>query len=215
MSPAPAGKNSLISRWPLILVLFILAIFFVYVGHQKNPSTGLQEKATALPPAPPNPPVAAGQPASTPGNTRPGQFYPSQGHDHWDISRLEGFHYNSNPPTSGPHMEQFIDTYTPSSPLPPYIQVHLLEHGNVLIQYNCTCPDTVKSLEKLAASFDTYAPSLGLEEGKGVIVAPNPSLPHRIVLTAWTRLLPMDSLDEKGAGKFIATWLGNIQNTRQ
>lgn len=215
MSPAPAGKNSLIARWPLILVLFILAIFFVYVGHQKNPSTGLQETASTVPPGSPKPPVAAGQQASIPEKSRQGQFYPSQGHDHWDISRLEGFHYNSNPPTSGPHMEQFIDTYTPSSPLPPYIQVHLLEHGNVLIQYNCTCPDTVKSLEKLAASFDTYAPSLGLEEGKGVIVAPNPSLPHRIVLTAWTRLLPMDSLDEKVAAKFIATWLGNIQNTRQ
>lgn len=215
MSPAPAGKNSLIARWPLILVLFILAIFFVYVGHQKNPSTGLQETASTVSPGSPKPPVAAGQQASIPDNSRQGQFYPSQGHDHWDISRLEGFHYNSNPPTSGPHMEQFIDTYTPSSPLPPYIQVHLLEHGNVLIQYNCTCPDTVKSLEKLAASFDTYAPSLGLEEGKGVIVAPNPSLPHRIVLTAWTRLLPMDSLDEKVAAKFIATWLGNIQNTRQ
>ncbi|AKS23799.1 DUF3105 domain-containing protein [Leptospirillum ferriphilum] len=211
MTAAPARKNSLLSRWPLILVLFILTVFFVYVSRQKNPS------------APPPDTVSssrASSPATTPVSaatdaTHPGMYYPSQGHDHWDLARLQKFQYNSNPPTSGPHMEQFIDSYTPSSPLPAYIQVHLLEHGNVLIQYNCTCPHTVEALKKIASSFDTYSPSLGLEEGKAVIVAPNPSLPHRIVLTAWTRLLGMDTLDEKAAGQFISTWLGNAQNTRQ
>lgn len=211
MSAAPARKNTLLSRWPLILVLFILTVFFVYVGRQKNPSANAPD--TVSTPATPNPsatPVSAGTDAS-----HPGTFYPSQGHDHWDLSRLEKFPYNSNPPTSGPHMEQFIDTYTPSTPLPAYIQVHLLEHGNVLIQYNCTCPHTVDALKKIASSFDTYSPSLGLEEGKAVVVAPNPSLPHRIVLTAWTRLLGMDTLDEKVVGQFVSAWLGNAQNTRQ
>ena len=210
MSAAPARKNSLLSRWPLILVLFILTVFFVYVSRQKSPSSNLDTASSPAATTPGTAPVSAPTDA-----THPGTFYPSQGHDHWDLSRLEKFQYNSNPPTSGPHMEQFIDSYTPSSPLPAYIQVHLLEHGNVLIQYNCTCPHTVDTLRKIASSFDTYSPSLGLEEGKAVIVAPNPALPHRVVLTAWTRLLGMDSLDEKAAGQFISTWLGNVQNTRQ
>lgn len=211
MSAAPARKNTLLSRWPLILVLFILTVFFVYVSRQKNPAEDTAATVSApTQTAPAAPPASAATDAS-----QPGIFYPSQGHDHWDLSRLEKFSYNSNPPTSGPHMEQFIDSYTPSAPLPAYIQVHLLEHGNILLQYNCTCPGTVDALKKIASSFDTYSPSLGLEEGKAVIVAPNPSLPHRIVLTAWTRLLGMDTLDEKTARQFISAWLGNAKNTRQ
>ncbi len=219
MAASPSGKPSLVAKWPLILVLFILATFFVYVGHQKTAPTSVPEPA-ATPQTGPATPVSTSSPLSpTAGQTadadHPGVFYPSQGHDHWDLTRLQGFRYNSNPPTSGPHMEQFIDSYFPPSALPAYIQVHLLEHGNVLIQYNCACPETVSSLKKIAGSFDTYDPSLGLEEGKGVIVAPNPGLPNKIVLSAWTRLLPMDAVDETAIKKFITVWLGNNQNTHQ
>ncbi|MHB8543076.1 MAG: DUF3105 domain-containing protein [Leptospirales bacterium] len=215
MAASPSQKPSLVTKWPLLLVLFILASFFIYVSRQKAPDTAptkLPATSQLVPPDAAPSPVSPGQMGDV---THPGTFYPSQGHDHWDLTRLQGFKYNSNPPTSGPHMEQFIDSYFPSSPLPPYIQVHLLEHGNVLIQYNCTCPGIVQSLHKIAESFDTYAPSLGLEEGKGVIVAPNPTLPKKIVLSAWTRLLSMDQVDDPTIKKFITVWLGNNQNTHQ
>ncbi|MHB1286058.1 MAG: DUF3105 domain-containing protein [Leptospirales bacterium] len=204
----PSKKTSLFTKWPLFLVLAILATFFIYIGHQKKGDTSLME-ATSTPPASSAPTAQASD------GDHPGIFYPSQGHDHWDATHLQGFKYNSNPPTSGPHMEQFIDSYFPTSPLPAYIQVHLLEHGNILIQYNCTCPKTLTALQKIAGSFDTYSPSLGLEEGKGVIVAPNPGIPKKIVLSAWTRLLPMDTADDAAIRKFITVWLGNNQNTHQ
>lgn len=215
MAASPSQKSSLVTKWPLLLVLFILATFFVYVGHQKapeNPSTAPEATSQSAPPASSPLSAASGQTTDT---NHPGTFYPSQGHDHWDLARLQEFKYNSSPPTSGPHMEQFIDTYFPASPLPPYIQVHLLEHGNVIIQYNCSCPDAVHALQKIAGSFDTYSPSLGLEEGKGVIVAPNPNLPKKFVLSAWTRLLPTDTVDDSAIKKFITVWLGNNQNTHQ
>ncbi len=212
----PSKKTSPFSKWPLFLVLAILATFFIYIGHQKKGAPSLMD-GTNTPPATSVPAPGSASPpiAQVSDGDLPGTFYPSQGHDHWDFTRLQGFKYNSNPPTSGPHMEQFIDTYFPTSPLPAYIQVHLLEHGNILIQYNCTCPKTLASLQKIAGSFDTYSPSLGLEEGKGVIVAPNPGISQKIVLSAWTRLLPMETLDDAAIRKFITVWLGNNQNTHQ
>ena len=212
----PSKKTSPFSKWPLFLVLAILATFFIYIGHQKKGAPSLMD-GTNTPPATSVPAPGSASPpiAQVSDGDLPGTFYPSQGHDHWDFTRLQGFKYNSNPPTSGPHMEQFIDTYFPTSPLPAYIQVHLLEHGNILIQYNCTCPDTVSKLQSIARSFDTYSPSIGLEEGKGVVVAKNPTIPSLITLTAWTRLLTLNKADSDKIRKFITKWLGNSQNSRQ
>lgn len=200
-------KTSLLGKWPLFLVLFIVTVFLFYVGYQKRSLVSQRQPTSQV--------QTAAQGQGSEDAAHPGTYYPSQGHDHWDLDKLKAFEYNSNPPTSGPHREEFIDSYFPDTPLPPYIQVHLLEHGNVLIQYHCSCPDWIASIKTIARSFDTYAPSLGLEEGKGVVVAPNPTLSKPIVLTAWTRLLPLDSPDESQIKGFIAAWLGNIQNARQ
>ncbi len=147
--------------------------------------------------------------------SEPGIFYPSQGHEHWDEAKLWTFKYNSNPPTSGPHEEVFAAGYISSVPLSNPIQVHLLEHGSVLIQYNCTCPDLVKKLTALAQSFDTYNPQMAMEMGKAVLIAPNHAMDHKIALTAWTRLLALDSYNESAIKQFITAWLGNDRNSRQ
>lgn len=200
------------SRWPLILILLIVGTFLVYIVQHKKASR-LSEESPAAQPTPPT--ATAKAPAVNTTDPDLGVFYPSQGHDHWEMSQLRGFHYNSSPPTSGPHREEFIGSYFPDSPMPDYIQVHLLEHGNILIQYNCTCPDTVSKLQSIARSFDTYAPSIGLEEGKGVVVAKNPTIPSLITVTAWTRLLTLNKADSDKIRKFITQWLGNSQNSRQ
>jgi hypothetical protein len=209
--PSSQKSTSFSTRWPLILVLLIVGTFLVYIVQHKK-ATQMSESIPSQPA-----PAASSQPSPAASTTDPdlGVFYPSQGHDHWEMSQLRGFHYNSSPPTSGPHREEFIASYFPDSPMPDYIQVHLLEHGNILSQYNCICPDTVTKLESLARSFDTYAPSIGLEEGKGVVVAKNPTLPSRITVTAWTRLLSLNKVDENKIKKFIAKWLANGQNSRQ
>ena len=209
--PSSQKSTSFSSRWPLILILLIVGTFLVYIVQHKKES-----RMSDTPPSQPAP-ASSTVPSPALNTTDPdlGVFYPSQGHDHWEMSQLRGFHYNSSPPTSGPHREEFIGSYFPDSPMPDYIQVHLLEHGNILIQYNCSCPDTVSKLESIARSFDTYTPSIGLEEGKGVIVAKNPTLPSLITVTAWTRLLSLSNVDETKIKKFISKWLDNSQNSRQ
>lgn len=203
------------SRWPLVAVLLIVATFVGYVTHVKK-----GDEAPTPSPAPSAPPSTA--PASSTGATPspavsgPGVFYPSQGHAHWERPKLKTFVYNSTPPTSGPHEEVFADGYINTKPLSRAIQAHLLEHGSVLIQYNCSCPSLVSKLTDISRSFDTYNPQMAMEMGKAVIIAPNSSLPkNKIALTAWTRLLMLDRYDEKAIKGFITAWLGNDKNSRQ
>ena len=156
-----------------------------------------------------------------------GTHYPSQGHAHLAPSEADDFVYNSNPPTSGPHKEIFSTQFVNPTPLPAYVQVHLLEHGNVLLQYSCTCPDIAASLGAIAYQYDAgliapneLAPTSeevqgGEEQGKAVIVAPNPAMKSKIAVTAWTRLGVLKSLDKPRIESFIKFYLGNSANASQ
>jgi len=154
----------------------------------------------------------------------PGASFPSQGHAHLDPGAKDDFVYNSNPPTSGPHKEIFSDQFVSPNPLPVYVQVHLLEHGNVLLQYSCTCPDVAASLSSIAFGFDApliapneLQPSVqevqqGEEAGKAVIVAPYPKMKARVALTAWTHLATLQSADKSKIDSFINLYLTNEAN---
>jgi hypothetical protein len=121
----------------------------------------------------------------------------------------------------------FTGQFISPNPLPRYIQVHLLEHGNVLLQYNCSCPEIAAQLADIAGQFDTrlYPPNElqpttsdvqnAQEQGAAVIVAPNPSMKSKIALTAWTRLATLDKVDRAKIISFINQWLHNQANLAQ
>jgi hypothetical protein len=177
--------------------------------------------------------TSAAQPSASPSGSAspavqfPGTHYPSQGHRHFDAGESTAFAYNSDPPTSGPHKELFTDTFNSATPLPKYVQVHLLEHGNVLLQYNCNCPDIAGALYQIAYKYDSQLlpanqlqplPSdvQGAEEsGAAVIVAPYPGMKHKIALTAWTRLGTLDAIDEAKIQAFINAYRQNTTNASQ
>ncbi|MDQ2816780.1 MAG: DUF3105 domain-containing protein [Candidatus Eremiobacteraeota bacterium] len=168
--------------------------------------------------------VAAGR---SPRAALTGRAYPSQGHDHLGQDQLNRFKYNSDPPTSGPHKEIFTDTFISPSPLPKYIQVHLLEHGNVLLQYNCTCPDIAAALADIANTYNNrlLPPNElqpmpadvqnGEEQGQAVVVAPYPSMKPTVALTAWTRLATLHSVDRAAVTSFVDAYLHNSANLAQ
>jgi len=122
----------------------------------------------------------------------PGIQLADQGNRHLGSAREPHEPYNSNPPTSGPHLPYIAPWGVHTRPIQPELQVHNLEDGGVLVQYSCECPDLVAKLRTLVERYD-----------KHVILAPYPDMKSRIALTAWTRLETLGDLDEKRITRFI------------
>jgi Protein of unknown function (DUF3105) len=112
----------------------------------------------------------------------PGVGYPSQGNNHIDPGDTHPA-YATNPPTSGWHYSTPPRRGTYTTALANELLVHFMEHAGVVVQYNPTMlpAEQVAQLTTLAnRELDT---GLGL-----VLLAPNPTLPRAIALTAWQRL---------------------------
>jgi hypothetical protein len=105
--------------------------------------------------------------------------------------------YNSDPPTSGPHLPYIAPWGVHTRPIPLELQVHNLEDGGVVVQYNCTCPELVEKLRGIVSKYD-----------KHVVLAPYPGMKTRIALTAWTRLDHFEEFDEKRVVRFIDKYRG-------
>jgi hypothetical protein len=127
----------------------------------------------------------------------PGLEFPDQGNRHLGSAQEPHAPYNSDPPTSGPHLSYVAPWGVHTRPILPELQVHNLEDGGVLVQYNCPCPELVAKLRAVVERYDKY-----------VILAPYPSMKSRIALTAWTRLETLDDFDEKRITRFIDAFRG-------
>ena len=187
-------------------------------------STRQAGSAAASPTAGANPgssASAASSAATSSGPVFAGTHYTSQGHTHLVPGEPDDFVYNSNPPSSGPHRELFTDTFISRKPIPSYIQVHLLEHGNILLQYSCTCPTVAAALAQIAMQYDKIVVPAGEAEptaadvnnaedqGKAVIVALYPHMKSKIALSAWTHVGTLPSVDKQKINSFIRVHLAN------
>jgi hypothetical protein len=119
---------------------------------------------------------------------------PIQGQQHIQIGQSHPL-YNSTPPTSGWHYAQPAPWGISAVPIPNETQVHNLEHGGIMVQYDCPqgCPDIVAQLEAIARSYRSK-----------VILAPYPGLERPIALTSWGKIAFLDSVDEAFIRRFIA-----------
>jgi hypothetical protein len=127
----------------------------------------------------------------------PGERLPDLGNLHIQSVSEPHAPYNSDPPTSGPHLPYVAPWGVHTRPIPPQLQVHNLEDGGVLVQYNCTCPELVDKLRAVVGRYDRF-----------VILAPYPTMTSRIALTAWTRLDRFEEFDEKRVVRFIEAYRG-------
>ena len=110
------------------------------------------------------------------------------------------FVYNSTPPTSGPHLGSLAQWGVYEEPVPNELQVHNLEDGGVMVQYDCPdgCPELVDQLAEIVEEYD-----------EGVILAPYPGMDSRIALTAWQRIDQFDEFDEERVQRFIRAYAGD------
>jgi hypothetical protein len=128
----------------------------------------------------------------------PGEFLPSLGNDHIDSPESPHIPYNSDPPTSGPHLGYIAPWGIHTRPIPRELQLHNLEDGGVAVNYKPECADRV--MEPLKAIVSRYKDH--------VVLAPYPGLERCIVLTAWTRIDRLDDVDERRVVRFIDAYRG-------
>ncbi|MBI4639249.1 MAG: DUF3105 domain-containing protein [Candidatus Tectomicrobia bacterium] len=127
----------------------------------------------------------------------PGQFIPSQGDDHVRPGQSHP-PYNTNPPTSGWHYEGTARWGIHASPIPDELQVHNLEHGGIMVQYNCTgagCAELIENLKQVVSLYKSK-----------VILAPRPNLDTKIALTAWQRIEKFNEFDGERIIRFIEAY---------
>jgi hypothetical protein len=124
----------------------------------------------------------------------PGRGVRTQGARH--LSYLGEHHapYNSSPPTSGPHMPWLISAGVYGARIPREYQVHLLEHGKVLVQYPAGATTTAarRQLERFAR-----------ERPDVVVVAPSDDLHSGVALTAWQRIDLLPEYDRHRIQNFV------------
>ena len=129
----------------------------------------------------------------------PGVKLPDLGNAHIQLATDPHVPYNSEPPTSGPHLPYIAPWGIHTEPIRKELQVHNLEDGGVMVQYHCAspCPGLQAKLTEIVRRYETQ-----------VILAPYPGMRTRIALTAWTRLDAFDDFDEARIVRFIRAYRG-------
>lgn len=129
--------------------------------------------------------------------TDPGQFIPPMSADHV-APGTNVTNYNSDPPTSGDHYPTTARWGISDVEVPDELAVHNLEHGGIIIQYDCPdgCPEVVQQLTEIVSPYPVK-----------LILAPRANMEHMIALTAWNRLLTMDELNVEQVQAFIDAYI--------
>ncbi|GAA0594165.1 DUF3105 domain-containing protein [Kribbella sandramycini] len=137
-----------------------------------------------------------------PCNEVPGTPQPFEGNRHLAYSNAPHDPYRTDPPTSGPHSPRVVIPGIYRSPIPPELQVHILEHGHVLLQYAPgTSPADIDRLERV-----------GRRHPRDVVVAPHPTLSTGIALTAWQRLQKSPTIDADAIESFVTKVAGRYDH---
>lgn len=129
------------------------------------------------------------------------ESHPNEGHLHTpDCTAVT---YASNPPSSGTHYPDWAMYKTYSAPVPWGFLVHDLEHGAVVISYNCPegCVDEVGSAQALIDGLPGD-PGCGGAPMK-IVLAPDPGLDVRWAASAWTWTLRAHCFDGEAFASFI------------
>ena len=111
--------------------------------------------------------------------------------DHSDVPTLTTKpEWNSSPPTSGPHFQEWAVWGFYEEEVPLVKSVHNLEHGGVVIHYGSQVPQA--EVEELRSFYD--------DDPNGLLVAPLASNGDKITLSAWTAPDAETGTTDRGRG---------------
>jgi hypothetical protein len=129
----------------------------------------------------------------------PGERIPIQGADHIPVGQRVT-NYNSDPPTSGSHYAETIPAGFYDTPQRDEHVVHNLEHGHIVISYDCSkladCDAVKQQLRSLGNRYNNWK----------VTIIPRENRDTAIGVAAWGWLDKMDAYDETRIRQFIDAW---------
>ena len=141
----------------------------------------------------------------------PGTMVSDLGRGHIPQEKWEKLKYNSNPPTSGPHDAVWTNAGVYDSPQGDGHLVHSLEHGYIIISYDCTKLSEKRKVKSEKEQADNKCEDLkkqlsDLAEEKRLwklIVITRPHMDVPIALTAWTYIEKLNAFDKEKISRFI------------
>lgn len=120
--------------------------------------------------------------------------------------------YPFYPPSAGPHFSQWASFNTYSAPIPWGFLVHSLEHGAVILLYNCA---TATDCDAVRAEFASIITDHGLDPlcrdedwSSRIIVVPDPTLSVPIAAVAWRNVYQATCLDSPSLRSFVDAHYG-------
>jgi hypothetical protein len=135
---------------------------------------------------------------------RPGAEIPIQGANHIQLGEPHD-PYNSEPPTSGPHYDTPVQAgFYDEAPADEFL-VHNMEHGHIIIWYNCS-DLSATDCDQLKSQIRDTMGRAGLSTITGtlkLVAVPRPTLDTRLALTSWGRLQTLDAFDRDAILTFI------------
>jgi hypothetical protein len=123
-------------------------------------------------------------------------MHPSEGAQH--IVVCDPVSYGSKPPSSGRHYGVWPAYKTYAAPVPWGFLVHGLEHGGIVVAYNCPggCADEVAAAQAWidALPVDSEASNCAGAKAR-IVLTPDPTLDVRWAASAWTWTLRSCTFD--------------------
>jgi hypothetical protein len=121
--------------------------------------------------------------------------------------------YNSDPPSSGWHREEFAPDPTKfiyDPPLDDEVSVHLMEHGNLIAWYYCGAGADCAAIHDGLAHETLRVPP---DAAYRLYVMPRASLPGgaHVALAAWQHVEYLKSFDQQKVDDFLKRFGGAVQ----
>ncbi|GIW25283.1 DUF3105 domain-containing protein [Meiothermus sp.] len=124
--------------------------------------------------------------------------HPDAGRGH--INMGTPVQYATDPPTSGVHWPNWTNPGFYERPEPREKLVHALEHGNVVIYYDRPPAEVLNQIRSWQRRFTG--------QWDGLVVVPKQGLGPIIELTAWNKLLRLETWDAALAAAFVDAYRG-------
>ena len=137
------------------------------------------------------------------------ESHPEEGASH--VAACTPVSYGTSPPSSGNHYPVWAAYRVYDAPVPHGFTVHDLEHGAIVVSYNCPdgCPDDVARLVAWANSPPPDVDCAGAPVHHRLLVTPDPTLDVPFAAASWQFTMRASCFDEESCSRFYRDHIGH------